>query len=29
MAKEAKTTSLRLPTGEEIKPKELVRWLGI
>ena len=29
MAKEAKTTSLKLPTGEEIKPKELVRQLGI
>jgi Reverse transcriptase (RNA-dependent DNA polymerase)/Endonuclease-reverse transcriptase len=29
MAKDAKTTSLKLPDGEIIQPKELVRWLGI
>lgn len=29
LAKEAKTTSLRLPDGEIVQPKELVRWLGI
>jgi hypothetical protein len=27
--KEAKTTSFRLPSGEVVQPKELVRWLGI
>jgi hypothetical protein len=27
--KQAKTTSLRLPDGEVVQPKELVRWLGI
>jgi ribonuclease HI len=27
--KEAKTATLRLPDGEVIQPKELVRWLGI
>ena len=27
--KEAKTASLRLPDGEVVQPKELVRWLGI
>jgi nicotinic acid phosphoribosyltransferase len=26
---EAKTTTLRLPNGETIQPKEIVRWLGI
>jgi len=29
MAKEAKITSLKLPDGEVIQPKELVKWLGI
>jgi Reverse transcriptase (RNA-dependent DNA polymerase) len=29
MVKEAKTASLRLPDGEVVQPKELVRWLGI
>ena len=28
-AKEAKTASLKLPDGEVVQPKELVRWLGI
>jgi hypothetical protein len=27
--KRAKTTSLKLPNNEIVKPKELVRWLGI
>jgi hypothetical protein len=26
---EAKTTTLKLPNGETIQPKEIVRWLGI
>ena len=29
MAKEAKSASLRLPNQEVVKPKELVKWLGI
>ena len=29
MAREAKTASLHLPNQEIIKPKELVRWLGV
>lgn len=28
-AKEAKTTSMKLPNGEIIEPKEVVRWLGV
>jgi ribonuclease HI len=29
IAKDAKTTSLRLPNQEVIEPKEVVRWLGV
>lgn len=29
MAKEAKSTSLKLPDGEVVQPKELIRWLGV